>query len=45
MYPEIFYGIGELKDFECHIELDSSLKSEMQTPHKVPSFEFRLKEE
>ena len=36
MYPECFDGIGELKVFEYHIELDHDFKPRVQTSHKVP---------
>ena len=35
MYPECFDGIGEFKNFEYHIELDTKFKPRIQTSHKV----------
>ena len=35
MYPECFDGIGELKYFEYHIELDPKFKQRIQMLHKV----------
>ena len=34
MYSDCLDGIGELKDFEYHIELDPS-KPRIQTPHRL----------
>ena len=46
MYPECFDGIGEFRNFECHIELDPMFKPRIQTPHEVVlSIEPRLKKE
>ena len=46
MYPECFDDIGELKDFEYHIELDLKFKPRIQTPYKVAlSIEPRLKKD
>ena len=44
MYPEFFDGMGKLKNFEYHIELDPKFKPRIQIPHKVAlSLEPRLK--
>ena len=33
-----FDVVGELKNFECHFELDPSFRPKIQIPHRVPLY-------
>ena len=44
MYSEYLDGIGKIKDFEYHMELNPKFKPSVQIPHKVAlSTQSRLK--
>ena len=36
MYPECFYGIGKLKDYEYHVTLEDNAKPVIYLPRKIP---------
>ena len=36
-YPQVFYGIGKLNDFQLHLHIDDSVTPVAQAPRRIPS--------